>query len=435
MNMNKSILVILFALALAATSCKKDEPISDDIKGRDFLYELMNDLYYWVDDMPVVNPKDYTDPYTLMEAMKFRPIDRWSNVQDYDDFMDYYAGNFVGHGIRIGVDDENKARIVMIYKNAPLYASGIRRGWIVKTVNGVDVGALLAEGKYQEYADVMKPAQAGIVNNFVFTNPSTLTDVAISDTKSEFETNSVLTYKILNLTSGKTGYLAFDAFIDNSVAELQPAFTYFRTNGIKDLIIDLRYNGGGLLTVAQNLASYIAGNEHAGKVFVKSSHNTLNSGYDQTSLMLTTNYDIDINRLIVISTHETASASENVINSLIPFMDVICIGDTTNGKPVGMYGITDNDELFIYLPIAFKLVNSDDEGEFFDGFAPEVLAEDDITRDFGDPAELSLAAAINYLETGGTKGFPYRPFKRTILEPGRPAWQNNTFILRPDIRK
>lgn len=435
MNMNKSILVILFALALAATSCKKDEPVSDNIRGRDYLYDLMNDLYYWVDDMPVVNPKDYTDPFTLMEAMKYRPIDRWSNVQDYDDFLNYYAGNFVGHGIRIGVDDDDKARIAMIYKNAPLFESGIRRGWMVKTVNGVDVGALLAAGNYTEYNTVMKPATAGIVNDFVFTNPTTGVDLSVSSAKSEFEVNSVLTYKTLNLTSGKTGYLAFESFIDISISELQVAFAYFKTNNIQDLIIDLRYNGGGKLDVAQKLASYIAGNTQAGEVFVKIEHNTLNSGNDETSLMLSTTYGVDLTRLIVISSRKTASASENVINSLIPFMDVICIGDTTNGKPVGMYGLTDPKETFVFLPIAFKLVNSDNEGDFFDGFAPAVLAQDDITHDFGDPQELCLAAAIDYLETGGTKGFPTRAFKKTRLEPGRPEWQNNTIILRPDIRK
>jgi len=433
--MKRSILIILFALVLTTISCKKDEPVSDNIRGRDYLYDLMNDLYYWVDDMPIVNPKDYTDPYTLLEAMRYRPIDRWSNVQDYEDFMDYYAGNFVGHGIKIGVDDDDKARIAMIYKNAPLYESGIRRGWIIKTVNGVDIGALLAAGNYTEYNIVMQPAKAGITNNFVFTNPATGEDLEISSTKAEFEVNSVLTYTTLNLTSGLTGYLAFESFIDISTAELEAAFGFFKASDIKDLILDLRYNGGGRLDVAQKLASYIAGNTQAGKVFVKTEHNTNNSGYDESTLMLSTTYGVDLTRLIVISTRETASASENVINSLIPFMDVICIGDTTNGKPVGMYGIMDPKEMFVYLPIAFKLVNSDDEGDFFDGFAPEVLVQDDITHDFGHPDELCLAAAIDYLETGGTKGFTYRPFKRTILEPGRPAWQNNTFILRPDIGK
>lgn len=436
MNMNKSILVILFAIAFTATSCKKDEPVSDNIRGRDFLFELMNDIYYWVDDMPVVNPKDYTNPYTLMEAMRFRPIDRWSNVQDYDDFMDYYAGNFVGHGIRIGVDDDDKARIAMIYENAPLFASGVRRGWIVKTVNGVDIGALLAAGNYTQYNTVMKPATAGIVNDFVFTNPATpTTDFSISSAKAEFEVNSVLTYKILNLSSGKTGYLAFEAFIDTSPAELEAAFTSFKENNITDLILDLRYNGGGRLDVANKLASYIAGNAHAGKVFVKLEHNTENSGYDETSYMLSTTFGVNLTRLVVISTRQTASASENVINSLIPFMDVICIGDTTNGKPVGMYGMNDPKKTFVFLPIAFKLVNSEDDGDFFDGFAPEALVQDDITHDFGDPEELCLAAAIDYLESGGTKGFATREFKKTRLEPGRPAWQNNTIILRPDIRK
>ena len=79
--------------------------------------------------------------------------------------------------------------------------------------------------------------------------------------------------------------------------------------------------------------------------------------------MLSTTFGVNLTRLVVISTRQTASASENVINSLIPFMDVICIGDTTNGKPVGMYGMNDPKKTFVFLPIAFKLVNSEDDGE------------------------------------------------------------------------
>ena len=96
--------------------------------------------------------------------------------------------------------------------------------------------------------------------------------------------------------------------------------------------------------------------------------------------------------------------------------------------------MNDPKKTVVFLPIAFKLVNSEDDGDFFDGFAPEALVQDDITHDFGDPEELCLAAAIDYLESGGTKGFATREFKKTRLEPGRPAWQNNTIILRPDIQ-
>jgi len=239
--MKKSIVILFLTLAITAISCKKDEPIPDEIKARDFLYNLMNDLYYWNEVMPVVNPKDYSDPYSLMAAMMYTPLDRWSNVQDYDSFVAYYAGDFVGHGIRIGVDDDDQARIVMIYNNSPLYSIGVRRGWIINTVNGTDIGALLAAGNYEAYTAVMQPAKAGIVNEFVFTNPETSTQLTVSSTKAEFDVNSVLTYKTLNLTSGITGYMAFESFLDNSAIELEEAFTFFKANNIKDLILDLRY--------------------------------------------------------------------------------------------------------------------------------------------------------------------------------------------------
>jgi carboxyl-terminal processing protease len=436
--MKKILYTMLILLAITAGACKKEvEPVvttSEEIRGRDLLYGLMTDWYYWYKVMPVVDPKDYSDAYTLMNAMRYKALDKWSFVTDYASFTAYYEGNFVGHGIRIGLDTEDKARIAMIYQRSPLYAEGVRRGWIVKSINGTDIAALLTAGDIATYNTVMQPQTAGIINNFVFTRPDG-TDVSLASAKAEFDVNSVLKYDTLHLSNGVTGYLAFEAFIEPSFVELEEAFAFFKTNDIKDLILDLRYNSGGLLDVATELASYIAGNNNAGKVFTKSDHNDRHTSENSSELLISTGYSLNLTRLAVITTRETASASENVINGLLPYVDVKCFGDSTGGKPVGMYAFNDNEKKFIFAPVTFKLVNANNEGDYFDGFIPFILAPDDITRDFGDREELSVSAAIEYLEGGGAKGFRLPVYSPSRLAPGRPAWQHNTFIRIPDSGK
>ncbi len=132
---------ILFLTLFA--SCKKDNVPPDvtvtPAMARDSLYYIMNEWYYWYDLMPTVNKDDYADPYELLDAMRYKELDRWSFVADYDEFMAEMQGTFVGHGFRIGVDDSGNASIAMIYNNSPLYANGVRRGWIVKKINDTDV--------------------------------------------------------------------------------------------------------------------------------------------------------------------------------------------------------------------------------------------------------------------------------------------------------
>jgi C-terminal processing protease CtpA/Prc len=112
----------------------------------------------------------------------------------------------------------------------------------------------------------------------------------------------------------------------------------------------------------------------------------------------TPEHTLNLQRLVVITTRSSASASELIINSLRPFIPVAVIGDTTYGKPVGQYGFNFCEKVLV--PVAFSLRNANDEGDFFDGIAPTCAASDDITHQLGDPAEASYAEALTYLRTG-----------------------------------
>lgn len=437
-------MILLLIQLLLTTSCKKeeDEPPNDEPqkteeqinneRGRDVLNVIMNEWYYWYDMMPQVNPIDYDNPYALLEALRYLPVDVWSFVTDYQSFIDYYSGSFAGHGIRIGLDNQGQARIAMIYSSSPLYAEphNVRRGWIIDAVNGTDIAALLIAGNFSAYQSVMGPPEPGITNQFDFIKPDG-TEVTISSTKTEFQANSVMTHDTLHIGGSVAGYLVLESFIEPTSDELEEAFSFFHSAGIDDLILDLRYNSGGMLNVATELASYLAGNEREDLVFIKSEHNNKKSFENEITRFHITAHSIGLSRLIVITTGETASASENIINGLSPYMDVVTIGDTTSGKPTGMYAFVDAPHnKFIFAPTTFKLVNSEGVGDYFNGIAPTISAHDDITRDFGNREELSLKAAIEYLE-GAKRSIPDPAAARAVwIGQERPLWQNNLFINR-----
>jgi carboxyl-terminal processing protease len=430
MKINRLFLIIILLVSFFA-SCKKDNVTQSDTQfaamSRDTLYEIMNSWYYWNDIMPVVNKDDYADPYLLMDAMRYKPLDRWSFVADYDQFVAEMQGSFVGHGFRIGLDDANNARISLIYSESPLYEKGVRRGWIVKKINDTDVAPILISQDASAYNNLIGPAEAGVTNKFLFQTPEGK-DSVITSTKASFTLNSVLLTDTLHLSTGITGHIVFDSFISPSEGELATAFAYLAANGVQDLILDLRYNGGGYLYIAQELASYIAGNANHGSDFIKLIYNSFHQDQNVTFPLLTTASPLSLSRIVVITTRETASASECVMNGLLPYMSVISIGDTTNGKPVGMNGGDIGKKYFI-APVTFKDVNKNDEGDFFGGIAPAALVSDDITHNFNDRGELCLKAAISYLENGSVStGKGYAQFQRNPQFSEKPAWMKNAFI-------
>jgi len=396
----KKLFIIFFLTTVIFSSCKKDDPLvttpTIDELARDNLYDLMNANYLWYKLMPVVVKEDYKDPYELLDAMKYKTLDRWSFVQTYDEFLAYSQGSFVGHGIRMGLDPTNKVRIAQIYTNSPLYVKGVRRGWIIKKLNGTDLAPIFINRDNTAYNQLIGPAQAGVINTFLFQIPDGR-DSSITTTKSSFTLNTVILYDTLHLTSGITGHLVFDQFIPPSNLELETAFAFFKQNNVTDLIVDLRYNGGGDFSVLANISSYIAGAANFNTPFLKLTFNDKNTADNVTYNFKTVSFPLNLTKLITINTRATGSASEDLISGLKPHLNVISIGDTTNGKPVGMI-LVQYKTNYMFWPITFSVLNSANQGEFYEGIAPEKYVPDDITHDFNDRNEFCLKEAIFYLE-------------------------------------
>ena len=430
----KKLIFLLIISIIGFTSCKKDVPPSTitptiDEQARDTLYAAMNQYYFWYKLMPVVKVTDYTDPYTLLEAMRYKTLDRWSFVQTNAEYQAQSTGSFVGHGISMGLDLNNNVRIAQIYKNSPLYAQGVRRGWIVKKLNNTDLATIFIARNGTAYNQLIGPSQANITNTFLFTTPRGI-DTTVVSTKAAFTLNTVIAADTLHLKSGVAGHLVFDQFIPPSNQELATAFAYFSQNNVKDIIVDLRYNGGGDLSVLQNMASYLAGAAKFNTPFLTLTFNDKNSQLNVTYKFKTVATPLSLSRVVVITTRGTASASEDFINGLKPLLPVVTIGDTTNGKPVGMIGIQFKTDYWFW-PISFSLVNSANQGDFYNGFVPSKYVPDDITHDWKDRNEACLKESIYYLEHGNvsTKGLDVSQPQKSVRFDEKSSKSNNAYII------
>ena len=438
----KKFIIILFITITIISSCKKNvtpaviktdttDSLTTDEQARDYLYAAMNQYYLWYKLMPVVVDTAYKDPYTLLDAMRYKTLDRWSFVQTYDEYLATSTGSFVGHGISMGLDSLTQTvRIAQIYTRSPLYSKGVRRGWIVKKLNGTDLAPVFIAKDAVTYNSLIGTSTAGITNTFLFQTPEGK-DSTIVSTKAAFTLNTVILADTLHLKTGITGHLVFDEFIPPSNADLQTAFAYFSLNNINNLIVDLRYNGGGDLSVLQNMASYVAGAAKFNTTFLTLTYNDKNTQYNVSYPFKTVSYPLTISKLIVITTQGTASASEDFINGLKPVLDVTTIGTTTNGKPVGMNGFLYKTD-YAFFPITFNVVNSAGEGDFFKGFAPAKFVIDDITHDWNNRNEACLKEAIYYLENGtvSAKSLYLNQPKRTVVFQENPAKNNNAYIIK-----
>ena len=186
-------------------------------------------------------------------------------------------------------------------------------------------------------------------------------------------------------------------------------------------MLDLRYNGGGLVDVAVHLASLIGGARTNGQVMLNYVHNDkIGPILNKTTRFSNPQQALNLQRLVVITTRGSASASELVINSLRPFIPVTIVGDNTYGKPVGQYGLRFCEK--VLYPVAFSIKNANLEGDFFDGLAVDCAAGDDYTKQLGDPAEASFAEALTFIRTGACS-------PKATTESG--ALRVPQFIFRP----
>jgi carboxyl-terminal processing protease len=393
-----------FSLALAALlwcaappAAHAQVPASCTALGQNlYVRDVMTDLYLWYSDMPGADPADYDTPESYLEAIRFRPLDTtFSYITSRAENDAFFSNSqFIGIGISTSVVG-NEMRVLQVFPDSPAAEAGLSRGDRILAIDRQSVAELVQRGTIDT---AFGPSEDGIAVDVTFRDLSgTAHDAHLVKRPVTIPTVSLT--RVYEQNGRRIGYVFFRNFVEPSVAALDTAFDELNAAGIDDLVLDLRYNGGGLVGVAQHLASLIGGARTRGQVFTEYFHNDKNMFRNHRVRFLQRPNAAQLDRLIVITTRASASASELVINSLRPFMPVVIIGDRTYGKPVGQYQVGFCDKLLA--PVSFMLRNANGEGSYFAGLAPDCAADDDPEHQLGDPEEASLREAFTFIASGG----------------------------------
>ena len=382
-----------------------------------WIHENMSAYYLWPDKMPALaktntssNPMDYF--YSILYDYKI--TDRFSWIDSSSaNLINQLNGINTVLGIRVSAfyTDDTKANVALVIayvlKGSPAEKSGLKRGDIIlsvddKTVTSSNYGSVLQNQTLK--------LGLGAYDNKVFSS----TGKTVTVTKVELQTNPILQDTVINWAGKKVGYFAYLQFLSSFDDSLRAVFGRFKDKGVNELVIDLRYNGGGYVSSSDLLTNLMV-KDLASRVDKVMNKRQYNDAYTKEVIKqygasaLVTNFKMEsnnigsLNRVFFLTSTGTASASELIINNLKPFMNVILIGEHTYGKNVGSFTITDNAKRWNYglQPITFKILNALDQSDYgsVNGFLPDYALADDVLpyKLLGDPNETYLNKALNII--------------------------------------
>jgi len=431
----------LLLLSILLTNCKKDPVIPEATDVNKFIYNGLKGYYLWADQIPNLaatkySTKDelnsflntYSDPNVLFTSLlyQYKTIDKWSFIVDDSQTIDNWIQGIsetMGFDFmlaRVGTSGDVFGFVRYVYKGSPAEKAGIKRGDLFMKVDGTQ----LTVDNYQTqlFTKVTYTlSMASISGNTISLNGKTVTMTAI-----QMQENPIQLDTVMQVGAYKVGYLVYNGFNSDFDIALNSVFKKFKDAGINNLILDLRYNGGGSVETAIYLASMIHGTSTS-EIFLKSQYNTnlqnyfigkygassLND-YFTDSIAKTTTTDaiaintLNLNKLYVLTSDNTASASEALINGLKPYMQIFNVGINTAGKYVGSMTLKDWDENMVVnpnnkwamQPIVVKIANVNGISDFVNGLTPDYLVEEDIANllPFGNPNETLLRVALNEIQ-------------------------------------
>jgi carboxyl-terminal processing protease len=388
--------ILAVFLVVLTVSCEKmDSDTQEDGLVNEAIYNTMQDYYLWYNELPNVDPFNYSSPYELMDALRV-PQDKWSFVMNKAEYeMRFRQGVSAAHGYSVGSNGLGELFVIFVYPNSPAEKAGIQRGFQLLTINGREVSNT-------NYSSLIGSNEVGVVNTFEMrNNDDEIINITLS--KELVTINPVLHSSVIPTSNdGNIGYIVFNEFIDTDTAlhSIYEAFEMFQENNVRNLVVDLRYNGGGLNVIAELFANLISGKSAENEVMYYVNHNNKHSSDNDTTYFQSLPEGLNLDAVYYISTQNTASASELLINSTSPHSNVTTIGSRSHGKPVGMYVFSFTAFEYVFAPISFQLLNSDDFGDYFDGLPVDYEVADNIAFQFGDLNEPCLAAAYQLITTG-----------------------------------
>lgn len=432
--------IILFLFVLSGVNCADDfddNPVRESIN--DFIWDGLNTYYFWQADSPDLNDSkndnsqeynsflnSYPNPVDFFNHLKVNSTtDRFSVIfSDYTVLEQALSGVSQSNGLDIelrlknGSSTEVFGWVRYVMPNSDASTKNVQRGALFFAINGIPLNtnnysSLLANTTYTlDFAD--------FDNGNITPNGN-----SISFTKTPYAENPIFLSNVFNVGTKKVGYIVYNGFYSAYENDLNTVFSSFQSQNITHLVLDLRYNSGGSINTATRLASMITGqfgnqvfskqqwnskitNANGGpnsEVFLNRFTNQLANGANISSLGLT--------KVYIITTKSTASASELIINSLKPYIDVIQIGRTTIGKNEGSITIYDSptfqknnispNHKFAMQPIVLKLANAANFGDYATGLVPNINQAEDLSNlgQLGNVSEPLLETTLNYISTNG----------------------------------
>lgn len=366
---------------------------------KNWLVSYLDDAYFWALQSPRPDPAGFDDLDAFFDARLYDgrdpafPSDRWSGWSSTESFQRFYGdGATMGYGVAVAgleLDRDGTRPLYVRYVEpaSPAALAGVSRGDEVLALNGRATSEIVAADDFAALtasnegdALELRLRRAGL-------------ERTVTLRAAVFTLAPVQGVQVRTTPGGrKLGYLMVKDMISQAQPGLETAFARFRSEGVQDIVLDLRYNGGGLVSVGGRLASYLAGPDRAGRTYATLRHSAAQSARNQRFAFERLTGTVSLPRVLVLAGRRTCSAAEQVVNGLRGVgMTVELIGEATCGKPVGFVPTTVCARAWSI--VNFESVNEAGDGRYWDGFEPSCAVAEDFDAPMDDAGDALFAAA------------------------------------------
>jgi len=408
------------AVPPASTFPAPHSQCSLDVARRDVLDIFENFYYFNSEPTQVAKYADvrsrlstFASVDALLDELRYQPgfYDRgftyYATVEEVDQY--YTAGEYFGFGFSVGIDDDGAWRLIDVFGGSPADSAGLTRGDTILAVNGTLTSMLDLNSE-----STFGPSEPGVVRTLRILHLNGV-EQEVTLTKATVGLDPVppARVRVFDVAGRMVGYVFFRTFIEDAEPLLRQAMVSLVDQavalggtGIDDLVLDLRYNGGGAVRTAEVLGSLMTALD--GDVFFSYEYNdwvTTNYG-DPNDDVRRFQFEADalpgLQNVYYLTDAGTASASELTISGVSPYMTrSVLVGAQTGGKPVGQWGLEYCNRSMVLFIVTFRTVNSMDEGDYYTGMPVDCAASDDWDHPLGDPSEARLGAALDHVESNG----------------------------------
>jgi len=434
-NLLKFLLLLSVLFLPFGCEDQDDNAVPSSLAVKDFIWKGLNLYYLWQADVPDLADdrfanqselntflQDFETPESLFNALRVSSsIDRFSVIySDYDVLEGVLSGNTLNNGMDYGLRYKTGSTtdiygwVRYIIPNSDAATKPIDRGDIFYAINGTPLTAdnyrtLLAN---ETYTVNLADYDGGNI---------TPNGQSVTLTKTALAENPILMSTVINQGTHNIGYLMYNGFYSSYDSQLNAVFGNFQSQNVTDLVLDLRYNSGGSVSTATKLASMITG-QFTGQIFAKQQWNAKAQSYYESNNpgSLTNKFvgglnSLNLNKVYILTTKASASASELVINCLKPYVTVVQIGDITTGKNVGSITLYDSPTFakqnvnpshkYAMQPIVLKIVDKNGFGDYTAGITPTTLLPENLDNlgALGNTDEPLLNVAINQIIASGKR--------------------------------